>query len=183
MPTCFLCLLLLCLGLSLVDLIDILKRTFFVGPWGEMIQISLGWMRLFVLLSSWRFRSQEGWYSLFDTLNVADWCCMSKSNGKSMDHLLLKCPIARELWDLLLCLFGVYWVMPNSGTAMLASWKGRQASSKVKTQYKRHNGKCNLNNLNGLRLSSSNPKTLENPHILSGKSIRSQSLVIQSLQE
>lgn len=54
-----------------------------------------------------------------------DWCCMYKLNGESMDHLLLHCIIAKDLWDLSLCLFGVTWLMPNSIIAMLASWKGK----------------------------------------------------------
>ena len=54
---------------------------------------------------------------------VANWCQVCKSNGKSVDHLL-HCPIARELWQLLQCLFGVTWVMPNLVFATLDSWKG-----------------------------------------------------------
>lgn len=56
---------------------------------------------------------------------IVDWFCMYKLNGESVDHLLLHCIIAKELWDLSLCLFGVTWLMPNSIIAMLASWKGK----------------------------------------------------------
>lgn len=56
---------------------------------------------------------------------IVDWCCMYKLNGESADHLLLHCIIAKELWDLSLCLFGVTWLMPDSIIAMLASWKGK----------------------------------------------------------
>jgi hypothetical protein len=28
---------------------------------------------------------------------VVKWCCMCKKNGKSIDHLLIHCKIAREL--------------------------------------------------------------------------------------
>ena len=28
---------------------------------------------------------------------VVEWCCMCKNNGKSIDHLLIHCKIAREL--------------------------------------------------------------------------------------
>ena len=55
---------------------------------------------------------------------IVDWCCMCKSNGESVDPLLLHCPIAKELWDMLLCLLGVSWVMPLSVCAVLDSWKG-----------------------------------------------------------
>jgi|UniRef100_A0A2N9G010 hypothetical protein len=39
-------------------------------------------------------------------------CCMCKANEESVDHLLLHCPLAKELWDSVLSLFGVSWVMP-----------------------------------------------------------------------
>lgn len=55
---------------------------------------------------------------------IVDWCCMYKLNGEFVDHLLLYCIIAKELWDLPSCLFGVTWLMPNSIIAILASWKG-----------------------------------------------------------
>ena len=37
---------------------------------------------------------------------------MCKRCGKSVDHLLLHCPIAYELWSMVFCLFGMHWVMP-----------------------------------------------------------------------
>uniref|UniRef100_A0A2N9J2I5 CobW/HypB/UreG nucleotide-binding domain-containing protein n=1 Tax=Fagus sylvatica TaxID=28930 RepID=A0A2N9J2I5_FAGSY len=41
-----------------------------------------------------------------------------------VDHLLLHCPIASELWDFLFCLVGLDWVMLRTVIAMLASWRG-----------------------------------------------------------
>ena len=52
---------------------------------------------------------------------IVHWCCMSKSDGELVAHLLLYCPDDRELWDLLLCLLEVTWVMPHSILAMLES--------------------------------------------------------------
>ena len=46
---------------------------------------------------------------------------------RDVDHLLLHCDYARDLWSLVLCLFGVQWVMPNSVVYLLACWKGRFA--------------------------------------------------------
>ena len=44
---------------------------------------------------------------------VLDWCYMCKRCGESVDHLLLHCPVAFELWSLVFCLFGLHWVMPH----------------------------------------------------------------------
>ena len=38
---------------------------------------------------------------------------MCKSNGESVDHLFLHCPVAMDLWSMVLGLFGVSWVMPQ----------------------------------------------------------------------
>ena len=41
-----------------------------------------------------------------------------------MDHLLIHFPIAKDLWDMLLCLLAVSWVTPHFICAMLESWQG-----------------------------------------------------------
>ncbi len=38
---------------------------------------------------------------------------MCKKRGESIDHLLIHCEVARELWSSILNLFGVEWVMPR----------------------------------------------------------------------
>ena len=38
---------------------------------------------------------------------ILDWCYMYKRCEKLVDHLLLHCPIAFEMWSLALCLFGL----------------------------------------------------------------------------
>uniref|UniRef100_A0A2N9I5C4 Reverse transcriptase domain-containing protein n=1 Tax=Fagus sylvatica TaxID=28930 RepID=A0A2N9I5C4_FAGSY len=42
---------------------------------------------------------------------LVNWCCMCKVTGESMDHLLLHCPYAKELWDIVFVLFWIHWVM------------------------------------------------------------------------
>ena len=42
---------------------------------------------------------------------VTKWCYMCKNSGESMDHLLLHCPIAMELWSMVFRIFGFHWVM------------------------------------------------------------------------
>jgi hypothetical protein len=44
---------------------------------------------------------------------VIEWCCMCKKSGESIEHLLLHCEVARELWSYILNLFGVDWIMPR----------------------------------------------------------------------
>ena len=50
---------------------------------------------------------------------------MCKRYGKSVDHLLLYCPIAFELWSLVFCLFGIHWVMPHKIIELFESWQGK----------------------------------------------------------
>jgi len=53
---------------------------------------------------------------------VIEWCCMCKKKGKSIDHLLLHCDAARELWSFMFSLFGVEWVMPQTVLDLLTTW-------------------------------------------------------------
>lgn len=57
---------------------------------------------------------------------IIDWYCMYKYNGESVDHLLLHCPFARELYGILFCLVGLSWVGPQSILALLDSWRGAE---------------------------------------------------------
>jgi hypothetical protein len=43
---------------------------------------------------------------------VIEWCCMRKKSGESIEHLLLHCKVARNLWSYIFTLFGVEWAMP-----------------------------------------------------------------------
>ena len=37
---------------------------------------------------------------------------MYKRDEETIDHLLMHCPVPRELWNLVFSLFGILWVMP-----------------------------------------------------------------------
>ena len=50
---------------------------------------------------------------------------MCKSCGESLDHLLLHCPIACELWSLVFYMFGIHWVMPHKVIELFESWQGK----------------------------------------------------------
>ena len=55
---------------------------------------------------------------------IPDWCYMCKSNGESVDHLLLHCPIVYKLWSMVFTLFGIHWAMPKIVVELLACWQG-----------------------------------------------------------
>lgn len=47
-------------------------------------------------------------------LIIVDWCYMCTQSGESVDHLLLHCRLAGELWSMVFALFGVQLVMLRS---------------------------------------------------------------------
>ena len=53
---------------------------------------------------------------------IVSWRCMCKSAGESIDHLFIHCPAAKELWDAVLCLFGVLCVMPRHVRELIEGW-------------------------------------------------------------
>ena len=53
---------------------------------------------------------------------ILDWCYMCKRNGESVEHLFLHCSFARDLWSMVLGLFGVTWVMPHTVLGLLWCW-------------------------------------------------------------
>lgn len=55
---------------------------------------------------------------------------MCKANGEDANHLFLHCSVASDLWLMIFCLFGVYWVMPSlvwvfCGVEGGLDWQGR----------------------------------------------------------
>jgi hypothetical protein len=48
---------------------------------------------------------------------------MCKQSGETIDHLLLHCKVARELWVSIFHHFSVEWVMAQRAVELLASWK------------------------------------------------------------
>ena len=56
---------------------------------------------------------------------ILNWCYICKCNGELVDHLFLHCPVAMDLWSMVLGLFGVRWAMPQSVVGLLACWQGR----------------------------------------------------------
>lgn len=50
---------------------------------------------------------------------VVNWCCLCKNSWKSGVHRLIHCTYAWRLWNFVLCLFGVSWVMPKHVVELL----------------------------------------------------------------
>jgi hypothetical protein len=42
---------------------------------------------------------------------IVDWCRMCKRNSEPVDHLLLHCSVAKELWAFVFVVFGVRWII------------------------------------------------------------------------
>ena len=64
--------------------------------------------------------------------DFVDWCIMCRCNGKTMNHLLLHCENAYQLWSFVFRSFGISWVLPRSVADTLFgwwNWFGKHSSS------------------------------------------------------
>jgi len=55
---------------------------------------------------------------------IIDWCCLYKCSGESIDHLLLQCSIATNIWSFAFTWFRLAWVMLKSVLDLLECWEG-----------------------------------------------------------
>jgi len=55
--------------------------------------------------------------------SLANWCCLCKKNEETTNHLFIHCKYTSTLWQLILNLFGVSWIMPNNIQELLHCWK------------------------------------------------------------
>ena len=65
-------------------------------------------------------------------LDFVKWCIMCRSNGETVDHLLLHCGKAYWLWSLVFRSFGFSWVLPRLVADTLFgwwNWPGKHSSS------------------------------------------------------
>ena len=63
-------------------------------------------------------------------------CYMCKEEEDTSVHILLHCPKARILWQLIFALFGVHWVMHSLVRGLLLSWGGFPVGRKRKKAWK-----------------------------------------------
>ena len=64
-------------------------------------------------------------------VTIVSWYCMCKADGESVDHLLLHCVYAKDLWDLVFAMFGISWVMPGSVRDLFACWIGKMGKHPI----------------------------------------------------
>jgi hypothetical protein len=53
---------------------------------------------------------------------LASWCCMCKTAGETVDHLLIHCWFARQLWTFVFQTVGIDWVLPFHVSELLFGW-------------------------------------------------------------
>ena len=57
---------------------------------------------------------------------------MCEEEEETIDHLLIHCKFAKMLWDLLLSIVGISWVVPNTVLHTLIAWQGAAVGKKRK---------------------------------------------------
>ena len=53
---------------------------------------------------------------------LASWCGMCKNAEETVDHLLIHCRFARQLWNFVFQSAGINWVLPHHVPEMLFGW-------------------------------------------------------------
>jgi hypothetical protein len=53
---------------------------------------------------------------------LAGWCCKCKNADETVDHLLLHCWAARQLWSFVFQFVGIDWVLPSQVSDVSFGW-------------------------------------------------------------
>lgn len=56
------------------------------------------------------------------SFQIANRCYMCQNNEETNNHLFLHCPVAADVWNMFLSLFGFNWVMPQSTKEAFRNW-------------------------------------------------------------
>ena len=72
-----------------------------------------------------------------DRLQKRGWqlpnCCfLCDCEEETVNHILIHCTVVKVLWDIVLDLFGVQWVFPETVKEVLFSWRGPFVGKKGK---------------------------------------------------
>ena len=63
---------------------------------------------------------------------LPNYCFLCGCEEKTVNHILIHCTVVRVLWDIVLILFGVQWVFPETVKEVLFSWRGSFVGKKGK---------------------------------------------------
>ena len=72
-----------------------------------------------------------------DGFNIVKWqfpnrCFLCGCEEETVNHILLHCTVVWVLWEIVLVLFGIQWVFPETIKDMLFSWRGSFVGKKRK---------------------------------------------------
>ncbi|XP_059663394.1 uncharacterized protein LOC132309059 [Cornus florida] len=67
---------------------------------------------------------------------VVNWCCMCKKTEATVNHLLLHCQVARDVWSMILVAFGMSWVFPRTTLDTIEAWKGCIVESRARVGWR-----------------------------------------------
>ena len=54
---------------------------------------------------------------------MAEWCCMCRGTGETVDHLMLHCPLMSGLWNYIFHSFGIQWILSAQVMDLLFAWR------------------------------------------------------------
>ena len=99
-----------------------------LSVWNNMVPLKVGF---FAWEASW------GKVLTLDQLKkrgrpLANRCYLCEEEEETLNHLLVHCPKARMLWDLILAIVGIGWVFPFSVRQVLLAWQGTKVGKKRK---------------------------------------------------
>ncbi|KAI8534893.1 hypothetical protein RHMOL_Rhmol10G0132200 [Rhododendron molle] len=63
---------------------------------------------------------------------IVNKCCMRKRDAETVDHLLIHCPVAWELWSVVFSWFGLRWAMSRNVMELLIAWNGARVGKRRK---------------------------------------------------
>ena len=89
------------------------------GIWGVKAP---RWVSFFVWIVAWN-KILTRVHTKNKGFDFVDWCCMCRHCGKTVDHLLINCEKAQQLWCIVLRSFGVSLVLPRAGFDLIFGWR------------------------------------------------------------
>ena len=93
-----------------------------VFPWKAIWRAKAPrWVSFFVWCVAWN-KILTGDNLRLRRLVFVDWCTMCRHCCETIDHLLLHCEMAYQLWSFIFKTFGLSWVIPRSILDLLFGW-------------------------------------------------------------